>query len=226
MARSFRVTGAGLVFHVLNRAAKRSRLFTAVDDYAAFENVLREACSQFDVALFSYCVMPNHWHLLAGPRVDRALSRCMHWMTTTHACRWNHYRGAAGQGAVYQGRFKSIPVGCDEHFLRVARYVERNALRAGLVERAEDWRWSSLWRRCQKDADWLAPWPLDCPTDWVTYVNAEPLTEEVDAIRQATCKNEPFGSPSWRTDIEARIGIRPRRNRGRPRKPAANVLQK
>jgi putative transposase len=225
MARSFRSTGAGLVFHVLNRAAKRTPLFTCADDYDAFEAVLKEAWSQFDVALFAYCVMPNHWHLLTSPRADGALSRCMHWMTTTHASRWNAYRGAKGEGAVYQGRFKAIPVSSDDHFLRVARYVERNALRAHLVERAEEWRWSSLWQRCHREADWLATWPVECPADWTTFVNEEPAAHEVEAIRRATVKNEPFGASTWREAIEARAGVPPRRSRGRPRR-SQTVLKK
>ncbi|MDH4083079.1 MAG: hypothetical protein OEV99_01655 [Nitrospira sp.] len=64
-----------------------------------------------------------------------------------HTHRWYARHQTAGTGPVYQGRFKSIPVQTDEHLLTVARYVERNALRAKLVRRAEDWKWSSLWRR-------------------------------------------------------------------------------
>ena len=68
------------------------------------------------------------------------------WLTLTHTQRWHAHRQSTGSGHVYQGRFKSFPVQDDDHFCTVSRYVERNALRANLVERAEDWRCGSLYR--------------------------------------------------------------------------------
>src|SRR5208337_3088457 len=94
--------------------------------------------------LLAYCVMPNHWHLIVWPRQDGELSRFVGWLTLTHTQRWHAQRHTRGSGHVYQGRFKSFPVQGDEHFLTACRYVERNALRANLVERAEAWRWCSL----------------------------------------------------------------------------------
>jgi putative transposase len=82
-------------------------------------------------------------------------------LTITHVRRWQQHRGYAGLGHVYQGRYKSFPVESDEHFWVVARYVERNALRANLVLRAEQWRWSSLWQRCRptgEERSLLAAW--------------------------------------------------------------------
>jgi putative transposase len=94
--------------------------------------------------------MPNHWHLLLWPRRDGELSEILRWITVTHTQRWHAHHRTAGTGPVYQGRFKSFPVQTDAHFLTVARYVERNALRAKLVPRAEDWQWSSIWRQGKK----------------------------------------------------------------------------
>ena len=91
--------------------------------------------------------MPNHWHLLLWPEGDGDLATFMQRLTITHVRRWQQHRGYVGLGHVYQGRYKSFPVESDAHFWVVARYVERNALRADLVLRAEEWRWSSLWRR-------------------------------------------------------------------------------
>jgi hypothetical protein len=105
--------------------------------------------------------MPNHWHLLLWPRRDGELSEILRWITVTHTQRWHAHHHTAGTGPVYQGRFKSFPVQTDEHFLTVARYVERNALRAKLVTREKDWQWSSLWRRNQEDTTltaWLSTW--------------------------------------------------------------------
>lgn len=82
---------------------------------------------------------------------DGELSEVVRWLSVTHTQRWHAHHRTAGTGPVYQGRFKSFPVQMDEHFLAVARYVERNAVRAKLVKRAEDWQWYSLWRRSQDD---------------------------------------------------------------------------
>ena len=125
--------------------------------------------------------MPNHWHLVVWPEHDGDLSKFMHLLTSTHAQRWNAQRQLSGVGAVYQGRFKAIAVQRDSHFLRVCRYVERNPVRAGIVSRAEEWRWSSLWRRCNYcDADALSPGPVRFPADWVERVNAAYWTEDAD----------------------------------------------
>jgi putative transposase len=173
---------------VLNRAAKRAQLFEDHGDYDAFERVLRDAVVSSAVELCAYCVMPNHWHLLLSPAIDGELSRCMHWLTTTHARRWQTTRGLDGQGAVYQGRFKAIPVSTDNHFLRVCRYIERNPLRACLVERAEQWRWSSISQEeklaaCEIP---LATWPVARPSDWVEFVN----TPETDAELETQCATQ------------------------------------
>src|SRR5438309_4441079 len=85
--------------------------------------------------------MPNHFHLALWPRADGALSAYMRWMLTAHVRRYHqHYHGS---GHVYQGRFRSFPIQEDDHLLAVLRYIERNPVRAGLVSRAQDWRWSS-----------------------------------------------------------------------------------
>ena len=116
-------------------------LFEKHEDYVAFEKVLDEAYAKTPMRVISYCLMPNHWHLVLWPTRDGQTSRYMQWLTTTHMRRWHAHRGTRGTGPVYQGRFKSFPIQEDRHFLIVCRYVERNALRANLVEHAEDWPW-------------------------------------------------------------------------------------
>ena len=133
-----------MVFHALDRGVARMQLFEKAADYQAFEQVLRDTLDQSPMRICAYAVMPNHWHLLLWPECDGELAAFMQRLTITHVRRWQEHRGYAGLGHVYQGRYKSFPVESDEHFWVVARYVERNALRANLVLRAEEWRWSSL----------------------------------------------------------------------------------
>jgi len=111
------------------------------------------------VRLLAYCLLSNHWHLLLWPRADGELSEFMRWLTLTHTQRWHANRHTSGTGPIYQGRFKSFPVQSDEHLLTVARYIERNPLRAGMVEHVEQWQWSSLCvaaRQTRRSAKFLA----------------------------------------------------------------------
>jgi putative transposase len=118
--------------------------------------------------------MPNHWHLVVSCGSQHQLSTFMHWLTTTHALRWHAHHGTMGTGPVYQGRFKSIPIKSEYQLLTVLRYVERNALAAGLVSHAEDWEWCSLWRRCNHvDRQLLHEWPIPVPACWLDHVNQE-----------------------------------------------------
>jgi len=221
MPRRPRVATGGLAYHVLNRRMGRLPLFEKADDYAAFETILQEAHAQTRIRITAYCLMPNHWHLLLWPRQDGELSEVLRWMTVTHTQRWHAHRHTAGTGPVYQGRFKSFPVQTDEHFLTVARYVERNALRAKLVARAEDWQWSSLWRRAQGDpklTGFLSEWPVERPRNWVARVNHPETASELEAVRRSVQRGRPFGSEPWVVRMAKRLGLEPTlRARGRPK---------
>ena len=138
MPRTSRVAPGGMVFHVLNRGVGRQRLFDKPADYAAFESIVEETLSKQPMRICSYCLMPNHWHFVLWPQNDGDLAAFLQRMTVTHATRWQKHRRRVGEGHIYQGRFKSFPVETDEHFYQVVRYVERNALRAGLADLAED----------------------------------------------------------------------------------------
>lgn len=146
MGRAPRVDVAGHIYHVLNRANRKATIFQKEADYEAFERILSEAIDRSDVELFSYCLMPNHWHLVLSPTRDGGLSRFCQWLSLTHTQRYNAHYKTAGQGHLYQGRYKRFPVQADAHFLSVCRYVERNAFAAKLCSNPDAWRWGSLHR--------------------------------------------------------------------------------
>src|SRR5262245_5940776 len=154
--------------------------------------------------------MPNHWHLLVWPQRGGELSRFVGWVTLTHTQRWHAHRRSAGCGHVYQGRFKSFPIQEDDHFYAVARYVERNALRADLARRAERWRWGSLvrWERgAAEDRQLLAAWPLPRLPGWIDQVN-QPQTEgELQAIRRSVQRGVPFGDDRWTERAVRALGL-------------------
>ena len=162
MPRAPRADEAGGLYHALNRGNMRATIFHKEEDYAAFERVLREGLDLHQIELFSYQLMPNHYHLLLRPAVDDEMSRFMGWIGGTHTMRYHAHYHTSGMGHLDQQRYKSFPIQDDEHLRVFCRYVERNAVRAGLVAKAEDWRWGSLWRwlrRPEPDPKELSTWP-------------------------------------------------------------------
>lgn len=203
MPRIERVDVGGYVYHVLNRANARSQIFDNDEDYQVFECILEEAVDKFDMRLLSYCLMPNHWHLVLFPRKDGDLARFMSWLTNTHTRRWHMGKNSVGEGHLYQGRYKSFICQDDIHFLTLVRYVERNAKKANLVEMAENWKWCSFWRRekgINEQKKILSIWPVPMPEDYPSWINQPQNKEEEDAIERAIIKSNPYGSIDW-TDM-------------------------
>jgi putative transposase len=212
MARKPRYAPGGIAYHVMNRTWGKIKLFDDDGDYDAFDRVLVEAAKRDpSVRLCAYCLMPNHFHLVLWPKSDGTLSRFMQWLTMTHAQRWHAHRHTGGRGHLYQSRFKSFPIQQDDHFLSVCRYVERNPLRARKVERAQDWRWSSLWARAAgpKAAmnGLLADWPVERPRDWTARVNRPQDPKELAALHVARDRGRPYGDERWSVKTAARLGI-------------------
>ncbi len=227
----------GIVYHVLNRANARLRLFRAEAEYELFLAVLAAAHERVSMRTIGYCVMPNHWHLVLWPRAEGDLSEFMRWLTVTHTQRWHAARGTAGRGHLYQGRFKSFPVqrrrlSADERargmlegrdpVLSLLRYVERNPLRAGLVTRAKAWRWGSLRQRLAGGGEAvppLTPPPGGLPEDWADWVNRPQSEPELAALRRCVQRGRPFGREPWVRRFARQFGLGSTlRPRGRPRK--------
>lgn len=238
MGRPRRVDAAGYCYHVLNRSVGRQMIFKKPGDFDSFEGVLAQAVerSAGSVQLLAYCVMGNHWHLVLRTTQNGALSPFMKWLTLTHTQRYQVAHQHVGYGPLYQGRYKSFLIQSGEHLLQVCRYVERNAARASLVERAEDWQWSSLWRwrnpasvADEQPQLILSAWPIKDvgsafaadgsgrPRQWLRVVNTPQNQGELDAIRHAVKKSRPYGSNRWSASAIKRFGLTTAiRDRGRP----------
>jgi putative transposase len=223
MPRRARSIVGGYAYHVLNRANGRLRLFKKDADFAAFEQVLAEAFERVPLRILGYTLMGNHWHFVVWPkqRRDDEVSEFFRWLTLTHSQRWHAHHGTAGMGHVYQGRFKSFPIAADEHLLTVLRYAERNPLRAGLVRRAEQWRWGSLYRRLYgspEEQALLAESPVPLGRQWRQHVNQPQTEAELAAIRRSLTRGQPFGGDAWRTKVARQLGLEHTfRPRGRPK---------
>jgi len=219
MPRSARADVGGYCYHVINRGNGRAQVFHKDEDYAAFVRLLRAGCARFPTRLLAYCLMPNHFHLVLWPRQGGELGAWMQWLLTTHVRRYHkHYHSS---GHVWQGRFKAFPVQEDEHLLTVLRYVERNPLRAALVDQAELWPWSSLryWLDPGK-LPFLDAGPVARPKNWLELVH-EPATEaELARLRQSVARGQPFGGETWVQDTAKTLGLETTlRPPGRPRNP-------
>ncbi len=231
MGRSKRVDIGGCVYHVLNRGNGRMSLFDDDGDFLAFERVLEQAIECYpQMQLLAYCVMPNHWHLVVRPQIDGLLSRFVGWLTLTHTQRWHAHRHTIGGGHVYQGRFKSFLVDTEGYLATVCRYVERNPVRANLVNRAEQWRWSSLYRwqnGSREDKQILSPWPVPGgkrPPNWVNRVNLPETEDELNALRRSSNRCQPFGHLAWQQEMCQRFDLQSTfRPRGRPRQEAEPI---
>lgn len=193
MPRCARMIDDDGIYHILNRGNGQQRVFQKDRDYQTFLLLLEQMMSQFCIVIYAYCLMPNHFHLLLKPRTAEDLSHSMQWFMTTHVRRYHRHYGTSGH--LWQGRFKSFGIQDDDHFLTVARYVEGNPVRAGLVESATEWCWSSHRGRCGLESNSLiAPLPMSFTGDWSEFVNTPMTSAELAKarkliIRQKKCKN-------------------------------------
>ena len=221
MPRVARASVGGICYHVINRGNARQRVFHEDEDYEAFLKALAHGCIEVPMRVLGYCLMPNHFHLVVWPAGDGELSQWMHWVLNTHVRRYHQRHRSSGH--IWQGRFKSFPIEQDEHLVTVLRYAERNALRANLVKRAEQWRWSSarLWAKGVERPSYLIPGPARRPADWLTWVN-QPITQaELEALRRSVARGMPFGDDAWVKRSAAQLGLESTlRPRGRPKKDA------
>ena len=193
-----------------------AEVFHTEDDYHAFAGLLAEAAARFPVRLLAFCLMPNHFHLAVWPPGDDDLSAYMHWLLTSHASRYQKCYKSSGH--VWQGRFRCFPIQEDEHLLSVLRYIERNPLRAGLVARSEDWRWSSLrWHLQPPGLTFLDAGPVPRPPDWAAHVHEPHTQAELAALRRCAARGTPFGTEAWVGPTAVRLGLEyTLRPRGRP----------
>jgi putative transposase len=218
MPRTARSLVAGGHYHLINRGNNRATLFSTAAEFSAFLNLISQALARVELPILAACLMPNHFHLVVSPRSANDISRWMQWLLTTHSHRYHLHHGTTGR--VWQGRFKAFPIEQDRHLLTVMRYVERNALRAGLASRAEDWAWGSLaWRQRTTVDGLLSSPPVPLPSDWLAQVNAPQTVEELAGLRASVNRQRPYGDDAWVESATVALGLESSlRRRGRPRK--------
>ena len=200
MVRIARVDVGNTVYHVLNRAVGKLRIFTTPDDYQAFLNVLEEAREKTGMRVLAFAVMPNHWHLVLYPKRDKDMGRYMHKLTNSHTRRFHASTETIGTGPLYQGRYKSFPIEDDIHLLTVIKYVERNPVRAKFVRTCEEWQWGSAWIRSQSpklQQRFIDDPPLDLPQQYSQWVNTADKVDVISSLRNSVRRGTPFGKEGW-----------------------------
>ena len=154
MARPWRVEYEGAYYHVLSRGNERGDIFFNDGDRKRFLATLGEAAERFKLDVFAYVLMGNHYHLLLRTNQPN-LSRAMQWLGLTYARRLNNRRKRSGH--LFQGRFKAMLVENDAYMVQLSCYIHRNPLRAKMVRRLIEYRWSSypVYAYGKKGPPWL-----------------------------------------------------------------------
>jgi len=200
MARQPRIDVAGEIYHVINRSNARWRIFKTPEDYASVLDCLEETLEKHPLDIFSFCIMPNHWHFAVKPRQNGDMGKFFGKFTQKVTQRWHAAHHTAGSGHLFQGRFKSFLVEKDPYFIQLMKYIESNPLRAKMVKQAEDWEWSSLNLRInnkEQAAKVLTAWPVDMPRDYLKDVNKPLPKPKLEDIRKSILRSNPLGNELW-----------------------------
>ena len=205
MARMARVVAAGVPHHVTQRGNRRQQVFFADEDYATYVALLAEGCRAAKVAVWAYCLMPNHVHLILVPSDADGLRAALAESHRRYTRQVNLREG--WRGYLWQGRFASVAMD-ETYLLACARYVELNPVRAKLARRPADWRWSSARAHLGgKDDRLVTAQPLlDLVPDWAAFLRGGLREDEREAIRAGERTGRPLGSAAFIKRLEKRLG--------------------
>lgn len=154
-----RIQSENVLYHVVHRGNDRIEIFHDEEDYLMYESLIVKNKIRYDIQFYHYNLMPNHPHMLIEPTIPDSLSKFMKSVNASYTI--YHQKRYGNSGHVWQPRFKAIPIETDTYYLRCARYIELNPVRAGLVQHPKDYRWSSYKHSvlCERKA-WLDTHPL------------------------------------------------------------------
>ena len=223
MARLARVVVPGHPHHVPQRGNGRARTFFGDDDYALYRDLLAEHCRAADVAVWAWCLMPNHVHLILAPADADGLRRALAGAHRRYAGVIHARRKRTGH--FWQGRFGAVAMD-EEHLAAALRYVSLNPVRARLVERAQDWRWSSTRAHLRGKNDGLtALAPIkDRFPNFADLLATEPGVDLFARLRAAESIGRPLGDDRFLSRIEraTKRRLRPSKRGPKPKEQQSN----
>jgi putative transposase len=214
-ARRFRNGICNICFDT-GRGNRRLPMFFNEDDYRAYLDLMAEGCAAWGVAVWAWCLMPNHVHVIVVPRTAEALARAL---GEAHRRYTRHVNFREGwRGFLWQGRFASFAIQ-GQHALAAVRYVERNPVRAALVKRAWQWPWSSAAGHVsgRGDARVQGNAPAREVLDWREFLAAEEDEETLELLRRHGRTGWPWCDPRLLARLEKRLGRRLRQQQPGPR---------
>ena len=219
MTRLPRLVLPGVPYHVTQRGNRRQQTFFEQGDYALYRDLLAQSAERAGAEVWCYCLMPNHVHIIVVPSHEDGLRQTF---ADTHR-RYTGYINARNRwtGHLWQGRFGAVAMD-EAHLAAAVRYVSLNPVRAGLVRRAADWRWSSVAAHLAGQDDALvsvAP-VLERYSDFAGFIG-DPNTDEpaYRALRMSETSGRPLGGPDWLEELEAATGhiLKPQKRGPKPR---------
>ena len=184
MPRIARLVLSGVPHHVTQRGNRCQPTFFQEDDYGLYLSLLRHGCRKSGTAVWAWCLMPNHVHLILVPTDEDGLRAALAPAHTRYTMEINRRQG--WRGHLWQNRFASFPMS-EAHLAACLRYVELNPVRARLAERPEAWRWSSARAHLGLAADRLTDLVASSAgiDDWAAFLDAGLRDEDREAIRTA-----------------------------------------
>ena len=205
MARLARVVAPGYSHHITQRGNRRQQTFFSDEDYQSYIDLMAEWCKHFNVEIWSYCLMPNHTHLIAVPATSEGLASAIGEAHRRYARMVNFREG--WRGYFWQGRFASFIMD-EHHLLAAARYIEQNPVRAGLVKRAEEYQWSSCraYLNLVKDPLVNAKPLLAYVDKWNDFIKLKVEPNERDALQKHERTGRPLGGNGFISQLEAKTG--------------------
>ncbi len=218
MPRIARVVVPKYPHHITQRGTNRTAIFLDDEDRRFFLQKLNDFAAKTKTNIWAYCLMDNHFHLLLEPTEQESLMKCLHGATFRYAQYFNLKYTRSGR--LWQNRYFSCLVDKDEYLWAVVRYIEKNPVRAKIVEKAEDWKWSSAGQHImgtRSDSIILCKWLSKAESDkYNKFIESEESDEE---IRKATMTGRPLGNSNFIEMLEAMLerSLKPRKG-GRPKK--------
>lgn len=217
MARIARVVIPGIPHHITQRGNRRLETFFSESDYREYLYLMAEWCNRCKVQIWAYCLMPNHVHLIAVPESEDGLHRAI---GEAHR-RYTRYINSQKEwkGHLWQGRFASFPM--DEPYLiATARYIELNPVKAGMVKRPEEYRWSSAKAHLQGEDDILvkAGPLLAIVGNWQELLANDLAEQEYERLRRHERSGRPLGDDAFLAKLEKMTTRVLRKQRPGPKK--------
>jgi putative transposase len=222
MPRIARIVGIGLPHHITQRGNYRQNIFKDDADRKIYLSLMKEMSDRYKLSILAYCLMSNHVHFIVVPEKKDSMGNVFKYVNTKYATYFNNSNGNSGH--LFQARFFSSVMD-DYHTKVCARYIERNPIRAGVVQNVLDWQWSSAGIHCgvenkdELNVNNLYKYFCCSKEEWKVFISEKDKEEDAKIIKQNALRGRPLGDKFFIKMLESRLGITLQfGSRGRPKK--------